>query len=315
MLYHLGKAFWALFNPGTLLLVLLLAGFAALLLRFRRIGLALTGLAAAMAAAFALTPADRWLVAPLEQRFAQPDPMPERVTGLVVLGGGIDVATAWRRPDSALNSAGDRLIAAAHLARRYPEATLLYASGAGYPHQDSVEETAHAARLLDRLGIAPGRLVLEDRSHNTHQNAVEAQRLAQPKPGETWLLITSAFHMPRAVAAFRAAGFPVVPYPVDHLLPLPGMPDPGAWFDGDLIDGLTKADIALKEYVGLLAYRLFGHTEELFPAPKASSGSGGAGAGCGDSRRSRTSFQRSLQQESRALCAFFAVRRSLFSPS
>ncbi len=268
----LGRLLWGLLNPATLLLLLLLAGPLLLLLGRRRTGTSCVVAAAGLALAVAVTPLDRWLLGPLERRFAQPDPMPARIDGLVVLGGGLDMRSALAGPDSALTGAGDRLLAAARLARRYPEARLVYASGAQWPVPGAVSEAALAAGLLRDLGIADGRLVLEQRSRNTRENAVFARRLVDPAPGETWLLVTSAVHMPRALGSFRAAGWDLVPYPVDRLVvPASRLDDGGlGWFDGGLADGLVFVHIALREYVGLLGYRLLGYTETLFPAPKSS---------------------------------------------
>jgi uncharacterized SAM-binding protein YcdF (DUF218 family) len=270
MLYALGHLLWSLINPGTLLLLLLLAGALLLGLGRRRAGSGCVLAAAGLALAVAVTPLDRWLLTPLEQRFAQPDPMPARVTGLVVLGGGLDVRTARAGLDSALNGAGDRLIASARLARRYPEARIVYASGATWPAPVEVSEATLAAELLQDLGVRPERLELEERSRNTFENARYARELAAPQPGETWLLVTSAVHMPRAVGCFRAVGWEVVPYPVDRLVPprAPGVSQGMGWFDGRLGEGLVFVRIAVREYLGLLGYRLMGHIETLLPAPQ-----------------------------------------------
>lgn len=272
MLHEFGHLLWRVANPGTLLLLLLLGAAAGLLSQRRRLATGCVLLAAAAALAVAVTPLDRWLLGPLERRFAQPDPMPARIDGLVVLGGGLDMRSALAGPDSALTGAGDRLLAAARLARRYPEARLVYASGARWPAPGAVSEAALAAGLLRDLGIAGERLALDERSRNTRENAVFAKRLVDPEPGEVWLLVTSAVHMPRAVGSFRAVGWNLVPYPVDRLVvPASRLDDGGlGWFDGGLTDGLVFVHIALREYAGLLGYRLLGYTHTLFPAPKSS---------------------------------------------
>ena len=106
--------------------------------------------------------------------------------------------------------------------------------------------------------------MFEDRSRNTHENAVFSHALAQPKPGETWVLITSAFHMPRAVGAFRRAGWTVVPYPVDYALE----PDPPMSWQMDFLGAMGTLRSAVHEWTGLAAYRLTGKTDALFPAPE-----------------------------------------------
>ena len=267
MLFELSKVFWLLANPATLLLILVAGGFVCLLLRRRRPALVAIGAACLLLALPAFTPVERWLMMPLEQRFATPE-LPERITGIVVLGGGISVGNATMGPDHALNGAGDRLIAAVRLAARYPEAKLLYSSGARWPADAPEAEADQAAALLQDLGVTPERILRERRSRNTRENALYSVALADPQPGETWLLVTSAFHMPRAVACFRAVGWETLPYPVDRILLPPHEGGREGWFVPSLLGAISTLSLATKEYVGLLAYRLAGWTDELFPAPR-----------------------------------------------
>jgi uncharacterized SAM-binding protein YcdF (DUF218 family) len=164
----------------------------------------------------------------------------------------------------ALDEAAERLTVAAELARRYPHARVLFSGGSNAVIFDEGTEATFAVRQLQDLGVAPERIIAEDRSRNTIENAVFSRRLADPKPGERWLLVTSAYHMPRSMAAFRAAGFPVEPYPVDWRTR--GLIDALRPF-ASLGDGLRRTDTAVREWVGLVAYRLAGKTAELFPGP------------------------------------------------
>jgi uncharacterized SAM-binding protein YcdF (DUF218 family) len=118
--------------------------------------------------------------------------------------------------------------------------------------------------LWERLGVAPGRIIAEDRSRTTAENAVFTKALIEPKPSERWLLVTSAHHMPRAIGAFRQAGFPVEAYPVDWRTR--GPVDFVRAFSS-LGDGLRRTDTAMREWVGLLVYWLTGRSTELFPRP------------------------------------------------
>src|SRR5690606_8417241 len=115
-----------------------------------------------------------------------------------------------------LNASGDRFVEAAILARRYPEARLIVSGGSGSVFLQGEGDADTAPRLLSGLGVEPERILLENKSRDTFENARFSFAMARPQPGETWLLVTSAFHMPRAVGAFRQAGFPVVPWPADY---------------------------------------------------------------------------------------------------
>src|SRR4029079_5186358 len=92
---------------------------------------------------------------------------------------------------------------------------IVFAGGSGSLFGNRPDEAQFASRLWQSLGIGASRIELENASRNTFENATMTKALVQPEPGQRWLLVTSAFHMPRAVGCFRRAGFAVEPYPVD----------------------------------------------------------------------------------------------------
>jgi uncharacterized SAM-binding protein YcdF (DUF218 family) len=261
--FVLSKIVWALVSPCALLFLALLLAFLA---HRRRPTLSrwLTGLALLFIAALALAPLAHWVIGPLEQRFAEPA-LPERVDGIVVLGGAIALQDMQPSGQPALNDAAERLTALVALARRYPDAKLVYSGGSGLVRNQTGREADVAKPLLESMGIAPERMIYERDSRNTWENALYSKKLADPKPGETWLLVTSAWHMPRSVGCFRKAGWTVLPYPVDYL----GNNRQWAGFDAD--EQLHAVSTAEREWIGLLAYHLMGRTDALFPAPRPTS--------------------------------------------
>ena len=161
-------------------------------------------------------------------------------------------------------SAPDRIIAAAALARRYPKARIVFSGGSANLISDDAREADFAGAVFESLGIAKSRLIMERRSRNTQENAEFSKALVAPKDGERWLLVTSAFHMPRSVGLFRKAGFAVEPYPVDWRVG--GRGDLLA-FSNVAIEGLARTDIAVREWIGLVAYRATGKIDALLPGP------------------------------------------------
>jgi uncharacterized SAM-binding protein YcdF (DUF218 family) len=149
------------------------------------------------------------------------------------------------------------------LARRYPEAKLALIGGEGGFIPVGLPESRATLGFVIEQGIAPERVIMEERSRSTHENAVYAKELIRPAPGATWILITSAYHMPRAVASFEAVDWPMIPYPVDYRID----PQTGLRANFSLLDGLSASSLAGHEWVGLLGYRLMGWTRQLFPAP------------------------------------------------
>ena len=155
---------------------------------------------------------------------------------------------------------------AAALALRYPEARLLVSGGADALILEGEGDGETAPRLLEALGVDRARLLLDNEARNTEENALFSKRLADPQEGETWLLVTSAFHMPRSVGLFRKAGFPVVPWPSDYRTS--GAERVGLAED-NIFDSTQNAALAIREWIGLGVYWLTGRTDTLLPGPDA----------------------------------------------
>jgi len=256
-MFAFSKLAWAVLAPGNLLLILILAGLAAALAGWRSLGLSLCLLAALALLAIAVLPLGTWLARPLEERHPPPDLADVRIDGIIVLGGASLPALTADRGAPQVNMAAERLIAFVALARQNPAARLVFAGGHGSLVAPPMSEADVARQVFAKLGLANERVLFEDRSRNTHENAVLARVLAQPQPGETWLLVTSALHMPRAVQVFAAQDWPVLPYPVDYLTPARD----GGLFGGwrfDLAGHLVVLNAAMREWIGLAAYRLLG---------------------------------------------------------
>jgi uncharacterized SAM-binding protein YcdF (DUF218 family) len=232
--------------------------------RFRRAGLRLAVTSLLLLAIFGLSPAGNLLIAPLEDRFPPWDAGGRPPDGIVVLGGAVTPEVSHARKAVALNEAAERLTAAVSLAQRYPNMRIIFSGGSDAMIFAEETEARAAARFFESLGLAPDRVMLEDKSRNTSENALFSRQLAQPKPGERWLLVTSAYHIPRAMGVFRKVGFAVEAYPVDWRTA--GLRDAIRPFP-TLGDGLRRTDTAVREWVGLPVYWLSGRSSELFPGP------------------------------------------------
>ncbi|MBS1181521.1 MAG: hypothetical protein H6Q99_1401 [Proteobacteria bacterium] len=266
MFYVLSKLGFMVLRPSNALILALLLGAGLRLLGWRRRGAELIGIALTLLVICAWTGAPTLLLRPLEQRFSVPaTPGALAPAGIIVLGGVIDTGLSTELNSAELIDGAERLIVAAELARRYPEARVLLSGGSnGVFTNDDLAESAIARDLLIAFGVPADRIVVEDRSRNTHENAISSFAVVEPKPQEQWLLVTSAFHMPRAIGTFRAAGWRgVVAWPVDYRN--------GAdvnWLGGrTAAEGLTMTDMAIREWIGLVAYRFGGYTDALLPSP------------------------------------------------
>jgi uncharacterized SAM-binding protein YcdF (DUF218 family) len=224
----------------------------------------LGGLWLALLLAAALLPLGSLLLLPLEGRFSRPVSLPPDVHGIIVLGGAARSGLAAARNEASTNEHGERLAAGLLLARRYPDAILLYTGGSASLVPEPFVEADVAQRWYAEAGLRPSQLRLEARSRTTWENAWHSKRLLAPTPDQTWILVTSAFHMPRAVAAFEAVGWPVVPWPVDYQTR--GRVELLRWPLAS--DNLASLDLSAHEWLGLLFYRLSGRTREIMPRPE-----------------------------------------------
>ncbi|ABY31390.1 protein of unknown function DUF218 [Methylorubrum extorquens PA1] len=265
MFFPLSKLIFFVLTPSNFLILLGLLGCLLLFTETGRgIGRVLTIASFVGLLVAGLSPLSAWTLAPLENRFPSFTDDGTPVTGIVVLGGTVEADTSIGRDQITVNEAGERAIALADLARRYPQARLVFSGGAGSTREDAVSEAEIVSRYADTLGVPRNRLILEQQSRNTHENAVFSARMVQPKPGERWLLVTSAWHMPRSMGCFRKAGFDVTAYPVDYRTNWPRDAYRLASFASD---GLGELDIGVKEWIGMIAYRLTGYTDAVMPAP------------------------------------------------
>jgi uncharacterized SAM-binding protein YcdF (DUF218 family) len=264
MFFILSKTLGLFASPSNFLILIGLVGLVLLCTRFRRLASWLVVTSLVLIAFAGFSPLGNILILPLEQRFPPWDASRGPPDGIVVLGGAISPEVSMAHGAVALNEAAERITAAAELARRYPDVRIIFSGGTSSLVFDAPAEAPVAVKELQALGVAHERITAEEQSRNTIENAVFSRLLADPKPGERWLLVTSAYHMPRAIAAFRAAGFPIEPYPVDWRTRGPiDVLQPFGLFTA----GLAMTDLAVHEWLGLVIYRLAGETSELFPAP------------------------------------------------
>jgi uncharacterized SAM-binding protein YcdF (DUF218 family) len=264
MFYYVSKIVWFFLTPSNALVTLVIVGLVLMWMGRSVLGWRVSAFAAGGMLVAGLSPLGNALMLPLEARFPAFVDDGTPVAGVVVIGGTYDTEATNVHGQMALNETGERLVALGDLARRYPNARVIYAGGGSEFTPDTTPEATLLEQTIGELGLAPSRVIYERKSLNTYENAVFAKAIAAPKPGERWLLVTSAFHMPRAMGVFRAAGFDVVAYPVDYRTA--GATSMLRPF-GFVGEGLRRTDIAAKEWIGLGAYHLSGRTDAMFPGP------------------------------------------------
>lgn len=208
---------WWVLQPSGLLLTAVVLSWLLLLVRARAAAQSLLTLALLTWAAAVLLPIDAWAARPLEDRHAAPEALPDDIDGIVVLGGAVDWRVTVARGQLNLGASAERVLAGAALARRYPDAVLAF-TGVG-PEVFANDFTADPGprSLVFGAAFEDRRPVFLSAASSTYEDALLALERLSPRPGERWLLVTSAWHMPRAWATFRTLGWTTLPYPVDYL--------------------------------------------------------------------------------------------------
>lgn len=255
------KLVWLLIAPDSLLLLLMLVAWVLLWRGACRPAKWLMSFLFVVLLAVALLPLGDWLLYPLEARFSANPELPEKVDGIIVLSGAQDalLSAVWNQAE--MLDGAERDIAFLELARRYPGARLVFTGGTGSMVHQEYKEADVAKKLFEQQGLDLRRVVFERNSRNTFENAMFSMARVKPKAGERWVLITTAFHMPRSIGIFCKAGWRMIPYPVDHRT----MPGNLLRVDFDLSGHLRDLKIGVREWVGLLAYYLTGKTTALLP--------------------------------------------------
>ncbi|WP_167730306.1 YdcF family protein [Terasakiella sp. SH-1] len=250
-------------DPGNVLFIGLLFGTLLLWTKWVRIGKTLCLLSCVYFLIVGVLPVGTFLLDILEQRFSKPDVMPQHVDGIVVLGGVVNIKKTVKTQQLSLMKTRERVDVLPELTKRYPKAKVLFTSGSAELVDNEVKEADLIKPYLEKIVADPSKLIFENQSRNTIENVINSKKLVKPQKGETWLLVTSASHMPRSVGIFRKQGWDVTPYPVNYVV--------GNYYLYDievfLRKGLTRLRTPLHEWLGLLAYYLTGKTSAFFPAP------------------------------------------------
>ncbi len=264
MFFTASKIFWLVAEPVSFAI---LGGVFGVLLgytRFARAGRMLMAVSIILLAASMLTPLGALLVRTLEDRFPLPPAKIPEPAGIIVLGGAVDTVKSEARGRVHLNSDAARMTTGVELAWRYPSARLVFTGGSAALLGDTRPEAISARDFWLSLGLPAERMTFEDKSRNTWENALYTRDLLKPKSGEKWLLLTSAWHMPRSVGVFRQAGFDVIPYPVAYRT----FGDGRDYFPSPFMsERVWMLDSSVREWTGLLAYWLAGKSDALFRAP------------------------------------------------
>ncbi len=262
-MFLVSKLFWLVAQPLSLAFLLCLVSAFLAVAGWRRSSGTAAGLAAFVLFVTLYTTAGGVALQVLEARFQKPQDAPQDLSCILVLGGALENEVTTSRGGIELNQAGDRYVETLRLALRHPQARILVSGGDGSMSGAYEGEAAASERFFSAFGVPPDRLIKENTSRTTYENALQTKDVLAREGITDCLLVTSAFHMPRSVGLFRKAGIPVTPWPVDYRTS--GV----LRFGFDFTQPTSNAQLtstAVREWIGLLAYFLTGRLDEIFPA-------------------------------------------------
>ncbi|MBL4785137.1 MAG: YdcF family protein [Cohaesibacteraceae bacterium] len=262
MFFYLSKMLYFLIHPTNLMLLGIVLGIFALKLKLLIPAKSIFAITLFGTLFVTLVPAGDIMKRHLENRFPSFHVMPPHVDGVIVLGGSVNPILSHDRRKLALQGNIERLFEFSNFAKKYPGARVVFTGGSGSLADTELKEAHFAEEAMIALGIEPGRVIYEDQSRNTVENALLSKKLLEPEEKEIWILITSAAHMPRAMGVFRKIGWNMIAWPVDYTQKR--QEDFSVSFNFARNAGRLAS--ALHEVVGLLVYYLTGKTSELYPS-------------------------------------------------
>ncbi len=259
--YYIAKIGWEIASPSGVFSLSLLALMLLIVFNKVRVAKYLAYLILPFFSIICFLPLGEWLFYSLEKHYPPNSLLPKRVDGIIVLGGSAVTASskAWQQPQ--VRASAERELTFMALSRTYPNAKLVFSGGS--PWMNGTTESEVADKIFKQQGIATSRITYETRSRNTRENAALSKEMVSPIASETWLLITSAFHMPRAQGIFCEQGWATVPVPVDY------QTDANNLFriQWKLSVNLRVLEFALREWLGLIVHYLLSSSDTLIPKP------------------------------------------------
>lgn len=249
MFFYLSKIFWFTFQPFNFLAILM--GFGLLFFKYSLGRKILVG-AVSLFLFLAIFPVGHNLMVYLENMYPTPNVLPKKVDGIIVLGGSVETYLTFAHGQAQINENGERLVEMVRLGHAYPDAKLVFTGGDASLDQSSGKESIVVHSLLESLGFDDSKVIYESDSRNTYENMTHSMKLAKPLPDETWILVTSAFHMPRSAAIFNSNGWKVIPYSSGYIADATYRYLPSH----DLLGNYYKLQVAVREIIGIIAYTL-----------------------------------------------------------
>lgn len=259
MTFYLSKVFWFLFNPFNLIIIFLIFGFFSY--KFKKFFLAnfFYYISLSFFLIFAILPTGPYLVYFLEKDFHKTNYYPEKLDGILILSGATNPFLTKEYDQINLGEGAERLIESYFLIKKFPNVKIIFSGGAAYLGYPEITDSSAAKKFYKDMGLDISKIYFENKSRNTFENLFLSKNYAQPKKNENWLLISSAFHLRRALNVGDELDWKLIPYPTDFRQSKKFI----FKFSFDFFYNLSQSNLALHEWLGIFYYYLSNKTSKI----------------------------------------------------
>jgi len=262
MLYSLSKIIWLFLNPLNLLIILFFLYFFLKIINFQNTSKLLLFIIFLFFITIAILPTGIYLLVKLETKYTNLKDLPESIDGILILGGPTNASLTQKYDQVSFNAHGERLTESIKILKKYQTAEVIFSGGAGIKGDFSSTHSYVAKKFFEEMGINKNRIIYESKSRNTYENIIFSKKIANPEKDEVWLLITSAFHMPRAINIARKQKWDFIPYSVDYQTM--GKSTHLRITIFHMLDYINAFNFATHEWVGLITYFILKRSSSIY---------------------------------------------------
>ncbi len=260
MTFFLSKFLWQVFNPFNSILFLLILSAVFNFFKFFKVSKIILNFTFLLFFITGVLPTGSYLLYMLEKNYHNKMNLPEDVDGILILSGATNPFLSKEYDQISLNGSVERLTESVQLIKKYPKAKVFFAGGSRFLQYPDLNHSAVAKKFFNSLDINVKNIYFENKSRNTYENIVFAKKKINPDKNEKWVLVTSAFHLKRAINVAEKLGWRFIPYPTDYKLPKKFI-----WkLSFDFSGNLGSFHQSSHEWVGIISYYIMGRSSKIF---------------------------------------------------
>ena len=259
MSFFLSKFLWYFINPFALFIFLFCLSFIFLILNKTKIYVILFSISFIYILFISIFPIGKFGIYLLEKEFHTRTEYPYKIDGILILSGATNPYLSNEYNSIEINGSAERLIESVFLINKHKEAKIIFSGGSGSINFNKLTHSKIAKKFFEKMNVDNGQIIYENKSRNTYENIVFSKKIAMPKKNESWLLVTSAFHMKRAILIAKKQNWKLIPYPVDFYQPKQISFKPSI----NMFSNLSTFQMAFHEWLGLFSYYILGRTNRI----------------------------------------------------